>query len=115
MKSSIRAVWFFCIITLLPAPIFFAGCVPRLTIAGSGVYTTQEAQMMGGCKSLGQIEATANMPTDMAYYAVLNKLKNQTGAMGGNWLLIKEYIPESRDGAKMVGEAYYCLDKIPTY
>ena len=115
MKVSIRTVWLFGIMALWLFSLFLAGCVPSLTISGSGVWTTQEPKEVSNCKYLGQIEATANMPTDMARYAVINKLKNQTGAMGGNWLLIKEYIPRSRDGAKMVGEAYYCLDKIPTY
>ena len=115
MKVSIRTVWLFGIMALWLFSLFLAGCVPSLTIAGSGVWTTEEPKELSNCKFLGHLEAKVDMPPRMASYALTNKLKNQTGAMGGNWLLIKEYIPESRDGAKMVGEAYYCLDKIPTY
>lgn len=111
MKPPVRSACLFCIITLWLVPVFFAGCVASLTNSGSEVWTTQEPQEVIDCKSLGQIEATSNKLKDMAYYDVIDKLKNQTGTLGGNWLLIKDYKPESRDGAKMIGEAYLCGDK----
>ena len=111
MKLSIRIACLFCIVTLWLIPAFFAGCVTNLSNTGSEVWTTQEQQEVSNCKSLGQIEATSNKLKDMAYYDVIDKLKNQTGSMGGNWLLIKDYKPESLSGAKMIGEAYLCRDK----
>jgi hypothetical protein len=74
-------------------------CTTRLIPEAEKVKVTRESKDVGGCKSLGFVDAHPpySTPSD-----AMNEMKNKTAILGGNVLFVTNY------SMKATGVAYLC-------
>jgi hypothetical protein len=77
-------------------------CTTRLMPEAEKVRVTREGKDVGGCKSLGFVEAHPpySTPND-----AMNEMKNKTAILGGNMLFVTNYSMKATGVAYLCGEA----------